>query len=77
MSFWMVKDTQRKGWLSLSEATDLLVALKFSIADSRLTYTSLKEEFKFNLKTKPGELKDTDTIVRFDFIRDIFLERGL
>ena len=38
----------------------------------------LKQEFKFNLRGKKGEiLTDEDTIIRFDFIRDIFLERGL
>ena len=53
-------------------------AFKFNVPD-RLTYSYLKEEFKFNLKSKTGELKDhgDETIVRFDLIRDIFLERGL
>jgi hypothetical protein len=40
----------------------------------------LKQEFKFNLKSKPGELLEIDgneTIIRFDLMRDIFLERGL
>jgi hypothetical protein len=40
----------------------------------------LKQEFKFNLKSKNGELLEIDgneTIIRFDLMRDIFLERGL
>jgi len=62
----------------LDELAQLMHAFKFNVPD-RLTYSYLKEEFKFNLKSKTGELKDhgDETIVRFDLIRDIFLERGL
>jgi len=52
----------------------------FGKADDNLTLSKLKQEFKFNLKSKPGELVELDgreTIIRFDLVRDIFLERGL
>lgn len=52
----------------------------FGKADDNLTLSKLKQEFKFNLKSKPGELAELDgreTIIRFDLVRDIFLERGL
>ena len=57
--------------------------------DDVLTYDKLKTEFKFNLSNKKGEFLlpekgtveanevDKHIIVRFDFIRDVFLERGL
>ena len=85
-SFWLVQDTLKKGWLSLDEFRVLLKALKFQYLfedeigqpDEVLNLKKLKNEFKFNLKDKFGELiHDEDTIIRFDFIRDIFLERGL
>lgn len=57
--------------------------------DDVLTLAKLKREFKFNLRDKRGEFLlpekdsseandvDQHIIVRFDFIRDVFLERGL
>jgi len=44
-----------------------------------LTVQKLKQEFKFNLTDKKNELIEdgNDSIIRFDFMRDIFLERGL
>ena len=88
LSFWLLADPNQKGWLSLQEAVPLLKAFKFSHlfedqwgkADDNLTLTKLKQEFKFNLKGKQGELLEIDggePIIRFDFMRDIFLERGL
>lgn len=72
--------------MTLDEFRQLLKALKFQYLfedeigkpDEVLTVKKLKKEFKFNLYDKKGEiLEDEDTIIRFDFIRDIFLERGL
>jgi len=46
-----------------------------------LTLKKFKSEFKHALSSKRGELisgaDPSDVIVRFDLIRDIFLERGL
>ena len=89
LSFWLLADPNQKGWLSLQEAVPLLKALKFTHMfedqwgkpDDNLSVNKLKQEFKFNLKSKPGELYEFDgrdeAIIRFDLIRDIFLERGL
>ena len=53
-------------------------------SDPTLTLKKLHTEFKYNLSTnasKRYELlpkdEQNEVIVRFDFIRDIFLERGL
>jgi len=49
--------------------------------DEVLTVKKLKQEFAFNLIHKRNEIlkmqDEQETIIRFDFIRDIFLERGL
>jgi hypothetical protein len=47
-----------------------------------LTLKKFQQEFKFNLASKRNELlsqnvEENEEIVRFDFIRDIFLEKGL
>jgi hypothetical protein len=54
--------------------------LRFEIEPFNLN--NVKKEFKFCLNQIPGELKidginEEETIFRFDFIRSIFLERGL
>ena len=87
----------KKGWLSLEEFKGLLFAFRFDHLfydehgklDDVLTLKKLKQEFKFNLMSKPKEFilppkgsveaneTDKHIIVRFDFARDIFLERGL
>lgn len=89
LSFWLIQDKSQKGWLTLDEFRQLLHALKFQYLfvdeygkpDEVLTTKKLKQEFKFNLSYKPNEFRadveDEDRVIRFDFIRDIFLERGL
>lgn len=46
-----------------------------------MTLPILKKEFAFTLKQMPGELKkehtEETTVIRFDLVRAIFLERGL
>ena len=98
LSFWLIQDETKKGWLSLEEFKGLLFAFKFDYLfydditgklDDELTLAKLTKEFKFNLQNKSGEFLrppsdsaeynelDKHIIVRFDFARDIFLERGL
>lgn len=97
LTFWLIADRERKGWMSLAEFKHLLRAFKFYNVfldqdgkwDSFLTVEKLQKEFAFNLLDKPHELlpkaiksKDSglthkDTVIRFDFAREIFLERGL
>ena len=42
---------------------------------------NFKKEFKFLLNQNPGEIKPTlgeeEQVIRFDLVRQIFLERGL
>lgn len=86
-TFWTLCDVQEKGWMNLQEAERIFKALKFDqlFEDERglqtepLTIQKLKNEFKFNLQNKQGELIDDfgDTVIRFDFMRELFLERGL
>lgn len=68
---------------------DHLFLDQYGKPDDVLTLQKLKREFRFNLSGKPGELLlppedsaeandvDKHIIIRFDFIRDVFLERGL
>lgn len=54
---------------------------EFGKPDDVLTLTKFREEFDFNLSRKRGELPlgvpEDEVVIRFDLIRDIFLERGL
>ena len=86
LAFWKIIDKEGKGWLTLEEFGHLLRALKFNHLfhdiqgheTEPLTVQKLKKEFEFNLRSKRGEIKGRENIViRFDLIRDIFLERGL
>ncbi len=42
---------------------------------------TFKKEFKFLLANNPGEIRaehtEDDLIIRFDLVRQLFLERGL
>lgn len=53
--------------------------LRFDIKP--FTFANMKKEFSFTIKQNPGEFlaleNEEDQIVRFDFARRIFLERGL
>ena len=89
LSFWLLQDTEKKGYLTLEELKNVLKCLKFThlfedpygYPDDRLTFHKFKREFKFCLSDKVGEFKkvedESSVIVRFDLIREIFLERGL
>ena len=90
LTFWLIADETQKGWLTLNELQPLMEAFKFSHLfvdqygkpDTALTLKKLQTEFRFNLSKKRQELTapkidGDEVIVRFDFVRDIFLERGL
>ena len=89
LSFWLLADETQKGWLNLRETKNLLQAFKFTHMfvdefgkpDDTLTLAKFRKEFDFNLRSKRGELPlgvpEDEVIIRFDLIRDIFLERGL
>lgn len=87
LSFWQLHDSQQKGWMSMQEASKLFKAFKFDDLfldnsghdeSNLLTAKKLKTEFKFLLQDKRGELLEgDDEMIRFDFVREVFLERGL
>ena len=76
LSFWLLHDQDRKGFLSLQESKPLFTSFKFpgEITDSLAAF---RTEFKFQLSSKKREILEEEPIVRFDFVRDTFLERGL
>ena len=74
--------------MTLAELKPLIEAFKFqhlfidSIGkpDPSLTLKKFNQEFKHALHAKNGEIigkEDSDVIVRFDLVREIFLQRGL
>jgi|DEB0MinimDraft_12_1074336.scaffolds.fasta_scaffold44039_2 hypothetical protein len=73
--------------MSMQEASKLFKAFKFDDLfldnsghdeSNLLTAKKLKTEFKFLLQDKRGELLEgDDEMIRFDFVREVFLERGL
>jgi hypothetical protein len=71
--------------MTMDEATKLFRAFKFdelfednSGNAQELSVKKLKQEFKFLLQDKRGELLDDDNeVIRFDLVREMFLERGL
>jgi hypothetical protein len=60
LSFYLLTDAEKKGWLNLEEAKDLLKAFKFDHLfidqegkeDDVLTYQKIAKEFAWNLKSK-------------------------
>ena len=79
LSYWSIEDENKKGSFTLREVKPLLEALRFEIEP--LNVANFKKEFQFTLGPRRGELiKDAaeeDVVIRFDFIRQIFLDRGL
>ena len=79
LSYWLVEDTKKKGYFMLNELAPLLQAFRFDI--SPLNGKTLRKEFRFALVHKVGEIRnetpDEEIVIRFDLMRQIFLERGL
>jgi hypothetical protein len=90
LSCWKLTKGTEKGWMTLKEAGHLLRTLKFDqvfvnekghLIQEDLTIERFSNEFNMYLNLNRGELvemKDpNETIIRFDCMRGIFLERGL
>lgn len=79
LSYWMMEDETKKGFFTLREVKPLLEALRFEIEPYNLA--SFKKEFQFTLLPRRGEIRgdanEEDVVIRFDLIRQIFLDRGL
>lgn len=74
LSFWLIADTERKGWLSFKEAEWLMQAFRFELP---FTYNIVRRDFAFTNQKMKHEYNQHSSIIRFDFVREIFLERGL
>jgi len=77
LGYWLIEDTKKKGFLSMKEILPLLEAFRFEIDG----LSSFRREFNFLMKQNPGEVRmetaEEDVVIRFDLVRQIFLERGL
>ena len=71
LSFWLLLDEKKEGYLNLDQFSSLLYAFRFPSVDSE---EAIRKEFKFELKE---EANWDPQVNRFDFARRIFLNRGL
>lgn len=81
LGYWRIEDAQRKGFFTFKELIPLLEAFRFDTQEGKLTLSAFKKEFKFLLIQNLGEIRmdtpEEDVVIRFDLVRQIFLERGL
>lgn len=80
LSYWLIEDAQKKGFFTLKELLPLLEAFRFDITPG-YNLSNFKKEFRFLLQQNPGEIRqehtEDDIVIRFDMVRQMFLERGL
>ena len=72
LSFWLMQDIDRVGRLDEAAMTRLCHGLRFTNVDS---WDTFRDEFDFSLPK--NELRQGKEVLRFDLIRQIFLDRGL
>ena len=72
LSFWLMQDVDRVGRLDEPAMTRLCHGLRFTNVDS---WDTFREEFDFSVPK--NELRQGKEVLRFDLIRQIFLDRGL
>ena len=72
LSFWLMQDTEGKGHLDMGGMRRLCHGLRFNSVD---TWADFREEFAFSMPE--NELRPGEEVLRFDLIRQIFLDRGL
>jgi len=81
LGYWLIEDAKKKGYFSFQEVIPLLTAFRFDTHGGKLSLAEFKKEFKFLLLQNTGEIKmdtaEEDVVIRFDLVRQIFLERGL
>lgn len=77
LGYWLIEDTKKKGFFTMKETLPLLEAFRFEVDG----LSSFRREFNFLMKQNPGEVRmetaEEDVVIRFDLVRQIFLERGL
>ena len=72
LSFWLTQDVERKGSLDEETMTRLCHGLRFTDVNS---WNTFRDEFAFSIPD--NELHADREVLRFDLIRQIFLDRGL
>lgn len=72
LSFWLTQDVQQEGFLDVSAMKKLCHGLRFTDVQNWKTF---RDEFAFSIPD--NELRTGNEVLRFDLIRQIFLDRGL
>jgi len=77
-TYWAYFDKELKGYMTVAEFAEFMKVFRLGLNPK---VESIKKEFNFALSDRPGEfdrdISERDEIVRFDFMRHIFLERNL
>lgn len=71
LSFWLLQDQEKKGYLEMDELLELMYAFRFTNITNTDEFT---KEFAFELKQEHFWIPEVN---RFDLARRIFLNRGL
>ena len=73
LSYWLIEDSQKKGYFTLKDIIPLLEAFRFDVGSNYLNLAAFKKEFKFLLMQNPGEVRfdstEEDVVIRFDLVR--------
>jgi hypothetical protein len=81
LAYWIMEDTEKKGYFTLKDSVSLFEAFRFDFNAQTFNLAAFKKEFRFLILQNPGEFRldvpEEDVILRFDVMRQIFLERGL
>jgi len=77
-AYWVSIDKELKGYMSIKDFSDFMKIFRMAVPSNEKELTN---EFKFALGFMHNEfdrdIRESDSIVRFDFMRHIFLERNL
>lgn len=71
LCYWLIEDTQRKGYFEFQELKPLLEAFRFDV--SPFSLNQFRKEFKFLLSQNPREIRhdanEEEVVIRFDLVR--------
>jgi len=77
-TYWVSIDKECKGYMSIKDFSEFMKIFRMAVPDNE---KGLTNEFKFALSYMPEEftrdISESESIVRFDLMRYIFLERNL
>lgn len=77
LSFWLLQDTEKKGMLDLDAFNRLLVGFRFDPEAPIESINKYRGEFAHSLPEREPRGRNIDPYVRWDVVRQIFLDRGL